>query len=199
MRVLAERLERMGERSADNLLRAIAASKNRPLANLLRALGIRYVGDRVAEVLAGHFGSLDALAAAGFEELTAIPEIGPKIAASIQAFFRQDQTADFLRRLRQAGVRTADPVPRAASAAAAGPLAGKTIVLTGALSTLTRKQAEEAIKAAGGRTASSVSRRTDYVVAGEDPGSKLERARQLGVPVLDEAAFLRLLRGDQQA
>lgn len=187
-------LERMGEKSAANLLEAIEASKDRPLRRLIRALGIRYVGDRTAEILAQHFGSLERLAAAEPETLTALPEVGPKIAESVHAYFRQPQVLDFLRRLQAAGVRTSDPVTEAPPAQ--GPLAGRTVVITGTLSRFTRAEAEAAVQEAGGRAASSVSRRTDFVVAGENAGSKLDRARDLGVPVLDEDAFVRILRGE---
>src|SRR5690606_11363003 len=190
-------LERMGEKSAENLLKAIATSKDRPLRRLIRALGIRYVGDHTAEILAGHFGSLERLAAADRETLTQIPEVGPKIAESVHAFFRQPQVQDFLARLRAAGVRTADP--ETAAPPAGGPLSGRTVVITGTLQGFTRAEAEAAVTAAGGRAAGSVSRRTDFVVAGERAGPKLERARALGVPVLDEAAFVRLLRGEAVA
>lgn len=182
------KLERMGSRSADNLLKAIDASRNRPLRHLIRALGIRFVGDRVAEILAERFGSLEALAAATPEELERIPEIGPKIAASVHAFFRQDQTRALIEKLQAAGVRTSD-----VAGPSGGHLQGKTFVLTGTLSKFSRREAEAAVKAAGGRVASQVSRNTDYVVVGDKPGSKLARARELGVPVLDEAGFLRLL------
>ncbi|MBX6376984.1 MAG: NAD-dependent DNA ligase LigA [Clostridia bacterium] len=186
-------LERMGSKSAANLVAAVAASRHRPLARLYHALGIRFVGRRVAEVLAEHFPSLDALASADEEELRAVPEVGEKIAASVRAFFRQEQTRRLVEKLRRAGVRLAEEpgVPRAAGAEA--PLAGRTFVLTGTLRTMTRAEAQRRIEALGGRVAGSVSRRTDFVVVGEEPGSKLERARELGVATLDEAAFLRLL------
>jgi len=187
-------LERMGEKSAANLVEAIAASKDRPLRRLIRALGIRHVGDRTAEILASHFRSLDRLAEADPETLTALPEVGPKIAASVHAYFRQPQVQDFLRRLKAAGVRTSDPEDHGAPAQ--GPLAGLTVVITGTLQGYTRAEAEAAVQAAGGRATSSVSRRTDLVVAGENPGSKLDRARELGIPVLDEETFNRILRGE---
>ncbi len=187
-------LERMGEKSAANLVEAIAASKDRPLRRLIRALGIRHVGDRTAEILASHFRSLDRLAEADPETLTALPEVGPKIAASVHAYFRQPQVQDFLRRLKAAGVRTSDPEDHGAPAQ--GPLAGLTVVITGTLQGYTRAEAEAAVQAAGGRATSSVSRRTDFVVAGENPGSKLDRARELGIPVLDEETFNRILRGE---
>lgn len=185
-------LERVGERSADNLLRAIAVSKERPLRRLLVGLGIRFVGERVAELLAERFRSLDALMAAREEDLLAIPEIGPRIAESVRTFFAQEQTRVLVEKLRRAGVRLADPEP-ADAAQGQGPLAGKTFVFTGTLASMTRAEAQARVQALGGRVASSVSRQTDYLVVGADPGSKLERARALGVTVLDEEAFLRLL------
>lgn len=184
------KLERMGERSADNLLKAIDASRQRPLRQLLRALGIRFVGDRVAEILAVHFGSLDKLAEASIEELQKIPEIGPKIAASVHTFFRQEQTRDLLRRLAAAGVQT---VEEQSDRTSSGAFQGKTVVLTGTLQGFTRKEAEALIKNAGGRVVSQVSKQTDYVIVGANPGSKLERARQLGAEIIDEQTFLALL------
>lgn len=184
-------LERVGEKSAENLLRSIAASKDRPLRRLLVGLGIRFVGERVAELLAERFRSLDALMAAGEDELTSVPEIGPRIAESVRSFFAQEQTRVLVEKLRRAGVRLADEEPAAADGDR--PLAGKTFVFTGTLSSMTRTQAQALVQSLGGRVASGVSRATDYVVAGADPGSKLDRARELGVPVLDEDAFLALV------
>jgi DNA ligase (NAD+) len=184
-------LERMGKKSAENLLEALARSKERGLASLTYALGIRYVGTRTAEILADHYGSLAALARAGAEELTEIPEIGPKIAASIAAFFREEQTKRVIEKLRRAGVKMEQE--RAAVPREELPLAGKQFVLTGTLSSLTRKEAGDLIKELGGKVASSVSKKTDYVVVGEDPGQKHEKARALGIPLLDEETLLRLL------
>jgi DNA ligase (NAD+) len=187
-------LPRFAEKSAQNLVAAIQASRDRPLWRLLVALGIRFVGERVAQVLARHFRSLDALARASEEELAAIPDIGPKIAASVASFFADPDNRALLARLRAAGVRQEDPEPEPAPAPT-GPLAGKTFVLTGTLPRWTREEATRAIEAAGGRVTDSVSRRTDYVVAGERPGSKLDRARALGIPVLDEDGLRALLEG----
>ncbi|GAB6877509.1 NAD-dependent DNA ligase LigA [Thermaerobacter litoralis] len=232
-------LERMGPKSAANLIAAIDASRARPLRRLLYGLGIRFVGERVAGVLARHFGTIDRLMEAGPDELTAVPEIGPRIAESVAAFFRDAHNRDLIRRLAEAGVRAAagEPEPGSAAAArAAGPVAapgrdggrapvgvaadataggpgagegdlgiagvpaevrarvaGKTFVFTGGLSSMTRDEAQALVEALGGRATGSVSRKTDYVVAGEGAGSKLARARELGIPVLDEAAFLRLV------
>ncbi|MBC7104705.1 MAG: NAD-dependent DNA ligase LigA, partial [Firmicutes bacterium] len=182
-------LERLGPKSAENLLRAIADSKARSLAQLIFGLGIRHVGERAARVLAERFGSLERLMAASEEELQEIPEIGPKIAASVVAFFAAGENREIVRRLERAGVRTRE------EAVARGdlPLAGKTFVLTGALGRLTRPEAERLITELGGRVASSVSRKTDYVVVGENPGSKYERALSLGIPLLNEEEFLSLL------
>lgn len=183
------KLERLADKSARNLLAAIDATRGNPLHRLIYALGIRYVGEKVSRVLAERFGSLEALARAREEELTAIPEIGPKIARSVVAFFRQEQTRRLLEKLRLAGVKREEE-PRAPTPAT--PLSGKTVVFTGTLRSLGRKEAEELVASLGGRPAGSVSRNTDYVVVGTDPGSKYERARRLGVPILSEEEFLRL-------
>lgn len=190
-------LPRMGEKSAENLLAALAAARRRPLRRLLRALGIRHVGERAAALLADHWGTLTALAQADEAALTAVPEIGPVIAASVTTFFRQAQTRALLARLAAAGVvaaaTTATPStalaegpPDTVSTAAAGPLGGLTFVLTGTLPTLSRQEAAALIEAQGGRVTGSVSRKTDFVVAGAEAGSKLQRAQALGVPILNE-------------
>lgn len=189
-------LPRFGVRSAENLLAGIAASRDRPLWRLLVGLGIRFVGERAAQALARHLPSLDRLAAAGVDELQAIPEIGERIAESVNAYFTDPDNRALIARLREAGLRTADPEPApepGAGDAPAGPLAGKTFVLTGTLPAWTREEAAAAIEAAGGRVTSAVSSRTDYLVAGERAGAKLERARALGVAVLDEVALRQLL------
>jgi DNA ligase (NAD+) len=183
-------LDRMGEKSAANLVRGIAASKDRPLPRLIFALGIRHVGAETAAALAGHFGSIDALASADEEEIAAIPGIGPTIAASVRAYFDEEHNQRTIAKLRAAGVRmTSD-----GQAAREGPLAGTQFVLTGTLAGFTRNEAESRLKALGAAVGSSVTKKTTHVVAGENPGSKLAKARQLGVPVLDEAAFVELLR-----
>ncbi|EKP94545.1 DNA ligase, NAD-dependent [Thermaerobacter subterraneus DSM 13965] len=273
-------LERMGPKSAANLVAAIDASRGRPLRRLLYGLGIRFVGERVAGLLARHFGTIQRLMAAGPDELMAVPEIGPRIAESVVIFFRDEHNRQLIRRLAEAGVEAAAGAPEPGSAAAravvaaataaggpagatgtapggpaaagapgtaaggvagagagvaaarragagdgaagagfvpgAGPgagagaagapaawpdvppevrerVAGKTFVFTGGLASMTRDEAQELVEALGGRATGSVSRKTDYVVAGEGAGSKLARARELGIPVLDEAAFLRLV------
>jgi DNA ligase (NAD+) len=185
-------LERMGEKSASNVLAAIAASKRRPLDRLLNALGIPHVGEHVADVLAAHFASLEEIAQAPAELLAGIEGIGPVIAQSIAVFFRQDQTKRLTHKLRRAGVA---PPPRkpVAAAAAVGPLSGKIFVFTGELAAYTREGAQELVRSLGGRAASSVSKKTDYVVVGESPGSKYQKAQELGVTVLDEAAFRKLI------
>lgn len=185
-------LERMGDKSATNLLNAIEASKGRGLARLLYALGIRLVGEETAASLAAHFRSIDALAAATVEQLMDVPEIGEKIARSIVDYFDQPQNRAVIEALKELGVKTSEdaPVPVGEQ-----PLAGKRFVITGTLSAMTRQQAEAAIKRLGGTTSGSVSRNTDYLVVGASPGSKLQRAQELGVPILDEEAFLNLIGG----
>jgi len=182
-------LERMGERSADNLVRAIAESKGRGVRALIAALGIRHVGARAAEILAEHYGNMDALAAADEKDLAEIHEIGEVMARSIVDFFANPRTREVIAKLKKAGVRMAAKArPLAAQA-----LAGMRVVVTGTLEHYTRQQAEEAIQRHGGRPASSVSAKTDLVVVGDSPGSKYEKARALGVPTVDEAEFRRLI------
>lgn len=188
-------VERMGEKSVSNIMNSIAASKDRPLGRLVFGLGIEHVGSETANLLARRFLTMDRLVQATEEELTAIPSIGPRIAESVRAFFRQPQNLEIIERLRKAGVRM-DQGPEAQSAAGS-PLAGKIFVLTGKLESLTREQAEERIRSLGGTAASSVSKKTSFVVVGADPGSKLEKARALGVPVLTEAQFLEFIGGTQ--
>ncbi|MEW6572015.1 MAG: NAD-dependent DNA ligase LigA [Bacillota bacterium] len=185
------RLERMGRKSAANVLREIEASKKKDLSRLIFGLGIRHIGERAGKLLAGRFEKLERLIEAGEEELTAVPEIGQKMAASIRAFFAEPQNLAVVRQLVEAGVNTESFEARTAS----GLLAGKVFVLTGALKDFTRDQAAAVIEKLGGRVSSSVSRRTDYVVAGENPGSKFDKARELGVTILDEEGFKRLLEG----
>lgn len=190
-------LERLGEKSADNLLQAIERSKQNPFSRLLFALGIRYVGSKVAQALAEHFGSLERLQQAGYEELRSIPEVGEKIASSVVAYFSDPQNQAVLEKLVQAGVNTRQR-PVAAAAGEEPPMAaalvGKTFVLTGTLSSMSRREAQALIESRGGKVAGSVSRSTDYVVVGESPGSKLEKAQALGIPVLSEEEFLQLVR-----
>ena len=184
-------LERMGPKSADNLLAQLEKSKSTTLPRFLYALGIHDVGEVTAQTLAEYFGSLDALMAASEDELMAVPDVGPAVAASIRQFFAQKHNRDVIRRLREAGVHWPDITPKKPEEL---PLAGQTFVLTGALSSMTRDEAKEKLRQLGAKVSGSVSRKTDYVVVGEDPGSKADKARELGVTMLDEAAFLRLLR-----
>jgi DNA ligase (NAD+) len=186
-----EPLERMGEKSAAALVAQIAASRDRGLVRLLNALGIRHVGPRVATLLCERFPTITALEAASVEELAAVPDIGAVIAASVHEWLASPYGRRTIAGLRAAGVRL--DVPATERVATDGPLAGKTLVVTGTLERFSRQEAEEAIRKAGGRASSSVSKKTDYVVAGAEAGSKRDKAEQLGVPVIDEAAFARLL------
>ena len=182
------KLDRMGEKSAENPIRAIENSKANDLAKLLYGLGIRQVGAKAAQVLSAHFGSLDALAAATEEELTAVGDVGPITARYVVEYLAADQSKDLLRRLREAGVNlesTAQPV--------GDRFAGLTFVLTGELSAYSRKEAGEKLEALGAKVSGSVSKKTSCVVAGEAAGSKLRKAQELGVPVIDEAQFLTLI------
>lgn len=187
---LAE-LERMAEKSAQNLLDEIEKSKHAGLARLLFALGIRFVGERTGQILAERFGSLDALAAAKREELEQVEEVGPKVAASIVEFFAEKANWQVIEKLRQVGVEMKEKRVKPKDTR----LAGKTFVITGTLSTWTRDEAKELIEARGGKVTSSVSKSTDYLVVGAEPGSKLEKARQLGVQTLDEKQFAKLVGG----
>lgn len=174
-------LDRWGEKSAQNLLDAIEASKSRPFPRVLYALGIRHVGQGVAQLLTEHFPSMDKLQAASEEELQSVSGIGPQIAESVVHYFKEKHNREIVRRLRDAGLTLAStPSTRK------GPLSGKTFVLTGTLPTLSREEAKQLIEENGGKVLSSVSKNVQYVVAGEDAGSKLEKARQLGIPTIDE-------------
>ena len=181
------------EKSIANLLAQIEGSKDRPIWRLLVGLNIRHVGTHVAQVLARAFGSIDALAAASEDEIDAIPEIGPEIAATVREWFDEDENRQLVDKLRAAGLRLADEVVGRDAPKA---LEGVTLVLTGGLETISREEATERAQAAGARVASSVSSKTTFVVAGENPGSKLVKAEELGVEVIDEAAFLRRLTGE---
>jgi len=182
-------LDRMAGKSATNLVNAIAASKTRPLERLLFALGVRHVGARAAKVLAGRFGHMDKLMAATGEELERIPEIGKTIAQSVSLFFNQEANRSLIEKLKGAGVTMTSSRPSEGSKN----LLGKQFVLTGTLSGMTRDEAKEKIEALGGRVTSSVTKKTDYLVMGADPGSKEQKARQLGVGILDEEAFIKLI------
>ena len=182
-------LERMGEKSAANLKEAIERSKHTTLPRLLYALGIREVGEATALALARHFGELDPLMDASEEEIQRVPDVGPVVAAHVAAFFASREHREVIKRLRDEGVRW----ERLETTSAPLPLSGQTFVLTGTLEELTREQAAEALTALGAKVSGSVSKKTRYVVAGADPGSKLDKARSLGIEVLDEAALKRLL------
>jgi len=184
-------LERMAEKSARNLVEAIDRARERDLARFVYALGIRHVGEATARALAERFGSLEAIMDASEEDLLAVPDVGPEVASSVRAFFAEPANRESIRRMLDAGVR---PVPPARPEAAEAPLAGKTFVFTGALESMTRDEAKARVEALGGKVTSSVSRKTDYVVVGADPGSKAEKARTLGVTMLTEPEFLELLK-----
>ncbi|MGA2882387.1 MAG: NAD-dependent DNA ligase LigA [Bryobacteraceae bacterium] len=183
-------LDRMGQKSAEKVLRNIDASRKQPLPRVLNGLGIPFVGERTAQILAEAFGSLDTIAAADEETLQQAEEVGPKVSQSIRQFFHERRNRELVERLRQAGLTFEHAIKKKA----VGKLAGKVFVLTGTLPTLTREDAKERIEAAGGKVTGSVSKKTDYVVAGEDPGSKLDKANSLGVPVLGEPELLALLQ-----
>jgi DNA ligase (NAD+) len=186
-------LERMAEKSASNVVAAIEKSKDTTLPRFIYALGIRNVGEVTAKDLARHFGMLDALMDANLEALQEAPDVGPIVAESIAGFMRERHNREVIEQLRAAGVHWKEgAVPRAATT---GPFVGKIIVLTGTLGAMTRDEAKERIEALGGKIAGSVSKKTDYVIAGEEAGSKLDKARELGVTVVDEARFLELLGG----
>jgi len=188
-------LERMGEKSALNLVAGLQKSKQATLARFLFALGIRQVGETTAKELARHFGALDRVMDASIEQLQAVPDVGPVVALSIHTFFAQLHNREVVEQLRrEAGISWAEHEPSAAADAANLPLAGKTLVLTGTLPTLSRDDAKALIEAAGGKVAGSVSKKTSYVVAGDEAGSKLDKARDLGVTVLDEAGLHALLQ-----
>jgi DNA ligase (NAD+) len=178
------------DKRIDNLLSAIERSKDRPIWRLLVGLNIPHVGTHVAQVLAGAFGSIDAIAQASVEAIDAVPEIGPEIARSVHEWFHDRQNLKLIEKLRRAGVRMADEKPEGP---AGGPLAGTTIVITGSLSSMSRDEATRAAQDAGARVASSVSKKTDFVVVGENPGSKAAQAEQVGVEIIDEREFLRRL------
>lgn len=183
-------LERMGEKSVDKLLSSIEASKTRPLASVIVALGIRHVGGEVAATLANHFGSMDALMDASVEDITAIPGVGAKIAESVREFFALEENRAVVDKLRAAGVNLREE----AGGAREGPLSGLTFVITGRLERLSRDAAESLIKRCGGAIGSSVTKKTTYLVVGEEPGSKLAKAEKLGVDVIDEERFAELMR-----
>lgn len=186
-------LDRMAEKSAQNLLDALEKSKQTTLARFLYALGIRHVGESTAKDLARHFGKLDAVLDASTDQLLQVPDVGPVVAESIHTFFRQPHNREVVEQLRAVGVHWPEGEPAPAALLA---LAGKTFVLTGTLPTLSRDDAKAMLEAAGAKVAGSVSKKTSYVVAGEEAGSKLDKARELGVPVIDEGGMRALLGGE---
>ena len=189
-------LDRMGAKSASNLIQAIADSKARPLYRLVTALGIRHVGSRTARILTAHIYEIDRFNEVSEEQLMSIPEIGPRMAESIVKFFREPRNQETIARLKAAGVNTME----VEGSTGLKPLAGKTFVLTGTLESLTRNEASEKIEALSGKVSGSVSKKTNYVVAGSEPGSKYDKALQLGVTILTEEQFLKMLEepGEQE-
>lgn len=185
-------LERMGEKSAQNLIDGIEASKTRPLARLIFGLGIRYVGEGAAKLLARHFRSLDRLREASMEEINDIHGIGDKTAESVRDFFEREENLAVLEKLRAAGMPFEEEIPPGAGEAD-DRFAGKSFVFTGALARFTREQAGELVEKRGGKVVKSVSKNTDYVVAGEDPGSKFAKAKELGITILSEEEFAKML------
>ena len=182
------KLERVGKKSAQALLTQIANSKNAGLARVLMGLGIPFVGERTAELLASEFGSIQVLEDATQEDLEKVQEVGPKVAASVHDFFQNEQNRALVERLTELGLKvTAEKKQRSSE------LVGLTFVLTGTFPTLSREEAKEKIESAGGKVSGSVSKKTSYVVAGEEAGSKLTKAQELKIPVIDEAAMLELI------
>jgi DNA ligase (NAD+) len=184
-------LERIGEKTARSLLREIEQSKKAPLNRVLLGLGIRFVGERTAQLLAEEFGSMDAIMSASQEELERVNEVGPKVSQAIREFFDEEKNRQLVEHLRQAGLTfTAEKRKKSSQ------LEGLTFVLTGTLPTLSREEAKARIEAAGGRVSGSVSKKTSYVVAGEEAGSKLDKAHELKIPVMDEAKLMEMLEGN---
>jgi DNA ligase (NAD+) len=176
------------QKKIDNLLSAIEASRDRPIWRLLVGLNIPHVGSIVAQLIARHFGSIDAIAKASAEEIASVEGVGPVIAKSVANWFGDPENQTLIEKLRSAGVRMEDPEREAPPE---GPLTGTTVVLTGGLSSMSRDEATRAAEEAGAKVTSSVSKSTDFVVAGENPGSKYDKALQLGVEIVDEEEFLR--------
>ena len=188
-------LERVGEKSIDNLLAGIEASKKQPLWRLLTALNLRHVGTRTAQLLASRFGTMNQIASQTEEQLSEVDEVGPVIAKAVAAFFASDYGKQIVNDLAELGLNMGDEAAAAAAAAerAAGKLVGKTLVVTGTLKHYKRDEIQELIQKHGGKASGSVSKKTDYLVAGEEAGSKLTKAQELGVKVLTEEEFLELI------
>jgi DNA ligase (NAD+) len=184
-------LERMGKKSAEKLLANIQSSRQQPLPRILNGLGIPFVGERTAQFLAEAFGDLDAIATATEDELQKAGEVGPKVAHSIHGFFEEQRNRDLVERLREEGLRFTYTAPKRTG----GALSGLTFVITGTLPSLSREEAKQRIEAAGGKVAGSVSRKTNYVLAGEEAGSKLAKAQELGVKIVDEATLVHMIEG----
>jgi DNA ligase (NAD+) len=182
-------LERMAAKSAQNLLDEIEASKKNSLSRLIYALGILFVGERTGQLLAEHFSSLEDLAAASQEQLEEVPEVGPKVANSVVQFFSEPANRQLIKKLEKAGVRPTAEKREVKS----NKFAGKSFVFTGGLANRSREEAGELVKQHGGKVASSVSKKTDYVVVGTDPGSKYDKAKELYVPILNETEFEKLI------
>jgi len=179
----------MADKSASNVINSIEESKTRPLWRLVAGLGIRHIGGQTAQVLAEHFGSLDAITKATQAELDEIEQVGEKVAENVFEFFHNDKNITVIKELLAAGVKPEQPKKLKTT----GKLAGKTVVVTGSLENFTRQEVEQAVRQAGGKISSSVSKKTDFVLAGEEPGSKLDKAQQLGVKVIDEKEFMEML------
>jgi DNA ligase (NAD+) len=179
----------MAYKSEQNVIDSIEASKTRPLWRLVAGLGIRHIGTQTAQDIASHFGSFDAIMSASQEDLDAIEQIGEKVAQSVYEFFHNERNVTVINDLLAAGVKPESPQ----KVKSKGKLAGKTIVVTGTLQNFTRQQIEDAIRNAGAKASSGVSKNTDFVIAGDDPGSKLDKARQLGVKVISEKEFEEML------
>jgi len=185
-------LERMAEKSAENLLDAIERSKRQPLSRLIYAFGIRHVGVHAADLLAQEYGSIDNLSAQRADSLSRVNEIGPIMAESIEKFFKRKSTKDIISKLKKAGISMAQRIKKPK-----GHLSGKTFVLTGTLGNLSRIEAQDAIKRLGGRVSSSVSKKTDFVVAGNDPGSKFDKAKRLNILILSESEFKKIIKEER--
>jgi DNA ligase (NAD+) len=183
-------LERMGEKSAHNVIAAIDASRSRPLSRVLFALGIRHVGSETADLLAGHFGSIEALMDASEEELAAIATIGPIVAQNVHAYFEDKQSRALIKKLQNGGVQ----MKAAAPAMRDGPLSGQSFVISGTLADFSRPEAEARIRSLGGATGSSVTKKTDVLIVGKSPGSKLKKAQRYGTTVLNNDEFIEMLR-----